>query len=172
MDNYDFYSGMNVLDFLTKVGKNFSVNTMSSRHSVASRLESGDGISFTEFSYQVLQGYDFHKLFKNQNCVLQIGGSDQWGNISSGIDLVRRLNRKQVYGLTTNLLVTKEGKKFGKSEGNAIWVDESTESLLALHNYVMSLADDQIPGLMKSLTFLEIEEIEVSFFFEIRKLKN
>lgn len=165
MDNLDFYKDMNVLDFLTQVGKSFSVNTMMSRHSVASRLDSGDGISFTEFSYQVLQGYDFYQLFGQKNCILQIGGSDQWGNISSGIDLVRRLEQEQVFGLTTNLLVTKEGKKFGKSEGNAIWVDDETKSLLALHNYIMSLPDDQIPLLLQSLTFISNEEIKVLFLF-------
>jgi len=152
---------MNVLEFLTKIGKFFNISMLLNRHTIASRLESGDGISYTEFSYQLLQGYDFLKLFKDKNCRLQLGGSDQYGNICSGIDLVRRIEGEQVSGLTTNLLLTADGHKFGKSEGNAIWASTDSESLLNCHQYLMNVSDSEVVQLLKSLTFIDMERIHV-----------
>ena len=151
---------MNVLDFLIDIGKHFSVSSMINRHTVAKRLESGEGISYTEFSYQVFQAIDYLQLCRTRKCILQVGGSDQYGNIASGIDLIRRVNRQQVFGLTTPLMLTKNGEKFGKTEGNAVWASNSKESLFACHQYLMSVPDRDVIKLLKSLTFMSLEEIE------------
>lgn len=158
--NLEFYSGMNSLSFLADVGRHFRVNTLLSRDSVQNRLNSQEGISFTEFSYQLLQAYDFLKLYQTRKCILQIGGSDQWGNIVSGVELVRKLEKQTVYGLTTPLLTTTDGKKFGKSEGNAIWVTQQPEDLLEMYQYLINLPDPLIEDLLFRLTFLPESEIQ------------
>lgn len=123
-NNYDWFGGMNVLTFLRDIGKHFSVNQMINKEAVKQRLNRDDqGISFTEFSYNLLQGYDFACLNKLHGVSLQIGGSDQWGNITSGIDLTRRLHQNQVFGLTVPLITKADGTKFGKTEGGAVWLD-------------------------------------------------
>ena len=118
---------MNTITFLREIGKHFRVSAMLSRDSVKSRMaenESGEGISFTEFSYQVLQSYDFYNLYKQENCLIQVGGSDQWGNIAAGCDFIRRKTQKEAYGMTIPLLVNQKGEKFGKSTGGgALWLD-------------------------------------------------
>lgn len=167
LNNNDFYEGMGFISFLRDVGKLFNMSTLLGRHSMSSRLQSEEGISYTEFSYQLLQGYDFYKLNKEQDCVLQIGGSDQYGNICSGIDLVKKMGKGKVFGLTTPLLVNADGQKFGKSEGNAVWVSDSNDHLLDCHQYLMNVTDSQVPGLLKALTFLDLEEISVSYLTHI-----
>lgn len=117
-NNMKFYEKLNVIEFIRDFGKHFRMNVLITKETVANRLNNEEGISFAEFSYQLLQAYDFYKLFQERNCVVQVGGSDQWGNITNGCDLVRKTLRKEVFGVTTPLLVTSTGKKFGKSEVN------------------------------------------------------
>lgn len=160
MDNYDHYKDMNVLEFLTNVGKNFPLAMMLNKQSVSSRLASENGISFTEFSYQILQAYDFYTLNKSHGCILQLGGSDQWGNITAGVDFTRRVSGNQVYGLTTPLLLASNGEKFGKSAGNALFIDpEDSQSLLSIHQYIMGLSDQEIGPLLRLITFMPMEEV-------------
>ena len=128
-NNADWFGSMNCLDFLRDIGKHFSVNAMLNKESVKQRIERDDvGISFTEFAYSLLQGYDFAELNKRHGAVLEIGGSDQWGNITAGIDLTRRLNQKQVFGLTLPLVTKSDGTKFGKTEGGAVWLNAKKTS--------------------------------------------
>ena len=128
-NNADWFGSMNCLDFLRDIGKHFSVNAMLNKESVKQRIERDDvGISFTEFAYSLLQGYDFAELNKRHGAVLEIGGSDQWGNITAGIDLTRRLHQKQVFGLTLPLVTKSDGTKFGKTEGGAVWLNAKKTS--------------------------------------------
>ena len=157
-NNYDWTKDFSYLDFLRDIGKLFSVNVMTARESVKRRLE-GSGITYTEFSYMLLQAYDFYYLYKNYNCSLQIGGSDQWGNIVAGIDLIRKLLSKQAYGITMPLLTKKDGSKFGKSAGNAVWLDKSKTSSFQLYQYCIRIADDEINKLLKVLSTIALDEI-------------
>ncbi|CUU23945.1 tyrosine--tRNA ligase [Duffyella gerundensis] len=159
-NNYDWFGSMNVLTFLRDIGKHFSVNQMINKEAVKQRLNRDDqGISFTEFSYNLLQGYDFACLNEQHNVVLQIGGSDQWGNITSGIDLTRRLHQNQVFGLTVPLITKSDGTKFGKTEGGAIWLDAKKTSPYKFYQFWINTADADVYRFLKFFTFLSLEEI-------------
>ncbi|MEE8728951.1 MAG: tyrosine--tRNA ligase [Rahnella inusitata] len=159
-NNYDWFGGMNVLTFLRDIGKHFSVNQMINKEAVKQRLNRDDsGISFTEFSYNLLQGYDFSELYSRHEVVLQIGGSDQWGNITSGIDLTRRMHQKQVFGLTVPLITKADGTKFGKTEGGAVWLDPKKTSPYKFYQFWINTADADVYRFLKFFTFMSIEEI-------------
>ena len=151
---------MNILTFLRDIGKFFRVGALLAKDSVSNRMAKEDGISYTEFSYQLLQAYDFKTLYQDKNCILQVGGIDQWGNISTGIDFIRKTLKKESYGLTIPLMTNEQGLKFGKSENNAIWVNEETDSLLAIHQYLINFSDFQVAFLLKSFTFLSMDQIK------------
>ena len=160
-NNADWFGSMNCLDFLRDIGKHFSVNAMLNKESVKQRIERDDvGISFTEFAYSLLQGYDFAKLNKRHGAVLEIGGSDQWGNITAGIDLTRRLNQKQVFGLTLPLVTKSDGTKFGKTEGGAVWLNAKKTSPYQFYQFWLKVADADVYKFLKYFTFLSIEEID------------
>ncbi|MGG2141127.1 tyrosine--tRNA ligase [Symbiopectobacterium sp. RP] len=159
-NNYDWFGGMNVLTFLRDIGKHFSVNQMINREAVKQRLNRDDvGISFTEFSYNLLQGYDFAALNEKYGVALQIGGSDQWGNITSGIDLTRRLHQNTVFGLTVPLITKSDGTKFGKTEDGAVWLDAKKTSPYKFYQFWINTADADVYRFLKFFTFLSIEEI-------------
>lgn len=159
VNNYDWVSKMSVIEFLRDLGKNFSLNTMLDRDTVKRRLES-DGMSYTEFSYMLLQANDFVHLRRNYGCRLQIGGSDQWGNIVSGVDLNRRLDAEKVHGLTVPLVTDAEGNKFGKSTGGGkLWLDAEQTSPYAWHQYFINAGDAVVVDYLKWFTFLTREEI-------------
>jgi len=159
LNNYDFYKNMNVLDFLRDVGKNLTVNYMLSKDSVKNRLETG--ISFTEFSYQLLQAYDFLYLYQNHDCILQMGGSDQWGNITTGTEFIRRnVPESKAYAVTTPLLTKSDGKKFGKSEEGNIWLDSKLTSPYKFYQFFINVDDAMTPKLMRYFSYKSKEEIE------------
>lgn len=160
LDNYDWLGGYTFLNFLRDVGRHFRVNVMLTKEMVKARLDSDEGISFTEFSYQLLQSYDFYHLYKNEKVELQLGGSDQWGNITAGLDLIRKLEGKSAYGMTFPLLTRSDGKKFGKTEGGAVWLDEAKLSPYQFYQYLIRLPDADVTRLMKMLTFMDLREIE------------
>ncbi|ENT1328370.1 tyrosine--tRNA ligase [Neisseria gonorrhoeae] len=161
-NNADWFGSMNCLDFLRDIGKHFSVNAMLNKESVKQRIDrDGAGISFTEFAYSLLQGYDFAELNKRHGAVLEIGGSDQWGNITAGIDLTRRLNQKQVFGLTLPLVTKSDGTKFGKTEGGAVWLNAKKTSPYQFYQFWLKVADADVYKFLKYFTFLSIEEIGV-----------
>ncbi len=166
VNNLDWIGEINVLDFLRDVGKHFSVNAMIQKESVKQRLDrEGEGISFTEFTYMILQSYDFAALNREHSCTLQIGGSDQWGNITGGIDLSRRLNRSQVFGLTLPLVTKADGTKFGKTEAGTIWLDSAKTSPYAFYQFWLNTADADVYKFLKYFTFLspaEIDDIEAA----------
>ena len=160
-NNADWFMSMNCLDFLRDIGKNFSVNAMLNKESVKQRLERDDvGISFTEFAYSLLQSYDFAQLNQRYGCVLQIGGSDQWGNITAGIDLTRRLNQATVYGLTLPLVTKSDGTKFGKTESGAVWLSAEKTSPYQFYQFWLKVADADVYQFLKYFTFLSIEQIQ------------
>ena len=159
-NNADWFMSMNCLDFLRDIGKNFSVNAMLNKESVKQRLERDDvGISFTEFAYSLLQSYDFSQLNQRYGCLLQIGGSDQWGNITAGIDLTRRLNQNAVFGLTLPLVTKSDGTKFGKTESGAVWLSKDKTSPYQFYQFWLKVADDDVYKFLKYFTFLSVEEI-------------
>lgn len=159
-NNYDWFGSMNVLTFLRDIGKHFSVNQMINKEAVKQRLNRDDqGISFTEFSYNLLQGYDFACLNERHDVVLQIGGSDQWGNITSGIDLTRRMHQNQVFGLTVPLITKSDGTKFGKTEGGAVWLDAKKTSPYKFYQFWINTADADVYRFLKFFTFLSLDEI-------------
>ena len=160
-NNADWFGSMNCLDFLRDIGKHFSVNAMLNKESVKQRIERDDvGISFTEFAYSLLQGYDFAELNKRYGAVLEIGGSDQWGNITAGIDLTRRLHQKQVFGLTLPLVTKSDGTKFGKTEGGAVWLNAKKTSPYQFYQFWLKVADADVYKFLKYFTFMSIEEID------------
>ena len=160
-NNYDWFGSMGALDFLRDIGKHFSVNAMIKKESVQQRISRDEqGISYTEFSYSLLQGYDFAELYRRYGCVLQIGGSDQWGNITAGTDLTRRLHQAQAFGLTLPLVTKSDGTKFGKTESGAIWLDARKTSPYAFYQFWMNTADADVYRFMKYFTFLPVEQIE------------
>lgn len=160
VNNLDWTADFNVLDFLRDIGKHFSVNNMIGKESVRQRLDrEGAGISFTEFAYMILQSFDFSELFRLHGCGLQIGGSDQWGNITGGIDLTRRLHGEQVFGLTLPLVTKSDGTKFGKTESGTIWLDASRTSPYAFYQFWLSTADADVYRFLRFFTFLPVEEI-------------
>ncbi|MEF1311446.1 tyrosine--tRNA ligase [Vibrio mytili] len=161
VNNADWMKDINVVDFFRDVGKYFSVNNMINRESVKQRLQRAEqGISFTEFSYSLLQSYDFAVLNRNHGCSLQIGGNDQWGNIVSGIDLTRRQNGEQVFGLTLPLITKSDGTKFGKTEGGAVWLDSEKTSPYMFYQFWLSTEDSDVYNLLRYYTFLSCEEID------------
>lgn len=161
VNNLDWVGNLNVLDFLRDVGKHFSVNNMIQKESVKQRIDrEGAGISFTEFTYMLLQSYDFAELANRDACTLQIGGSDQWGNIVGGVDLARRMYGKQVFGLTLPLVTKSDGTKFGKTESGTIWLDSSKTSPYAFYQFWMNTADADVYKFLRYFTFLPIEKIE------------
>ncbi|MCX8099176.1 MAG: tyrosine--tRNA ligase [Casimicrobiaceae bacterium] len=161
VNNYDWTAPYRYLDFLRDIGKHVSVNAMMAKESVKSRLERPEsGISYTEFSYQLLQAFDFAELYRRYGCTLQIGGSDQWGNITAGIDLGRRLHGAQLYGLTCPLLTTSDGKKMGKTERGALWLDPARTSAYAFYQYWINVADADVGMCLRYLTELPRREIE------------
>jgi tyrosyl-tRNA synthetase len=160
MNNDDWFVKYPVIDFLRDVGKHFRVNTMLTKESVKTRLDLQEGISFTEFSYQIIQAYDFYSLFIQHNVVAQCGGSEQWGNITAGIELIRKLTGKTAFGLTFPLLMRSDGKKFGKSESGAIWLAEDSLSSYDFYQHIVRTSDADVIKLMRMLTFMDLEEID------------
>ncbi|KAL7595711.1 tyrosine--tRNA ligase, chloroplastic/mitochondrial-like [Lactuca sativa] len=162
LNNYDWWKDVKLLDFLKDVGRFARVNTMMAKESVKRRLEASDqGLSYTEFTYQLLQGYDFVHLFKTENITVQIGGSDQWGNITAGTELIRKLHQSDsAYGLTFPLLLKSDGTKFGKSEDGAIWLSPSMLSPYKFYQYFFSIPDSDVVRFLKILTFLSLDEIK------------
>lgn len=160
INNYSWLNTYGFIDFLRDIGKSFRVGPMLAKESVKSRIQSEEGISYTEFSYQILQGYDFYYLAEKEDVVLQMGGSDQWGNITAGIELNRKLAGKPIYGLTYPLITRSDGAKFGKSEGQAIWLDPKKTSPYQFYQYLMQIADSDVIQMLKMLTFIKLSEIE------------
>lgn len=160
VNNFDFYKEMNVLDFLRNVGKTLTVNYMMNKESVKKRIETG--ISFTEFSYQLLQGYDFQCLFERNNCLIQMGGSDQWGNITSGTEFIRRNLGGKAYAITTPLLTRSDGRKFGKSEQGNIWLDPEMTSPYKFYQFWVNADDADIPNFTRYFTMQSKEEVEAA----------
>jgi tyrosyl-tRNA synthetase len=160
LNNNDWYKSFPLIDFLRDVGKFFRLSSMLSKESVKLRLETEEGMSFTEFSYQTLQGYDFYHLYANYGVELQLGGSDQWGNITAGIEFTRKKTSKTIFGLTFPLITRSDGKKFGKSESGAIWLDENKLSPYQFYQYLFNMPDADVISLLKRLTFLDLKEIE------------
>ena len=158
VNNYEWFQGYEFLDFLRDVGKYINVNYMLDKDIIRRRLETG--ITYAEFSYTLIQGYDFLRLFQDYDCILQASGSDQWGNITTGIDLIRKITGKTAYGFTMPLVLDKTGKKFGKSEGNALWLDKNKTSSYALYQYLINTDDSIVIDYLKIFTFLTKEEIE------------
>lgn len=158
VNNYDWTKDINVIDFLRDYGKYFNINYMLAKDKVKSRLESG--ITYAEFSYMILQALDFMHLYETRGVVLQVAGSDQWGNITSGIELTRKKLGKEVYGMVMPLVTDSNGVKFGKTEGNALWLDKKKTSSYELYQYLINLEDSMIIDYLKKLTFLSKEEIE------------
>ncbi|TAH18154.1 MAG: tyrosine--tRNA ligase [Cytophagales bacterium] len=167
VNNYDWFKEIGFLAFLRDVGKHLTINYMMSKDSVQKRLETG--ISFTEFSYQLLQGYDFYWLFKNKNVKLQMGGSDQWGNITTGTELIRRKDGGDAFALTTPLLTRADGQKFGKSESGNVWLDPSMTSPYKFYQFWLNVADADLPKLLRVFTLWDRETIEA---YEIESDKN
>lgn len=160
VNNLDWIGGMDVLSFLRDVGKHFSINNMINKESVKQRIErEGEGISFTEFTYMLLQSYDFTELFQRNQCTLQIGGSDQWGNIVGGIDLTRRVHGAHVFGLTMPLVTKSDGTKFGKTESGTIWLESSKTSPYAFYQFWLNTADADVYKFLRYFTFLSVGHI-------------
>lgn len=160
LNNDDWLGSFNLIEFLRDVGKHFRVGPMMGKESVRNRFESEEGISFTEFSYQLLQGYDFYHLFEKEGVAVQMGGSDQWGNITAGIEFTRKITGKANYGLTFPLLTRSDGAKFGKSEQGAIWLDPQKTSPYQFYQYLVRVADSDVVQLLRMLTFIDLEEIK------------
>ncbi|MGM7679831.1 tyrosine--tRNA ligase [Microbacterium sp. A94] len=160
VNNLDWTAPMSAIDFLREIGKHYRVGTMLKKDAVAARLNSDAGISYTEFSYQILQGMDFLELYRQYGCVLQTGGSDQWGNLTSGTDLIRRVEGTSAHAIGTPLITNSDGTKFGKSEGNAIWLDAEMCSPYRMYQFWLSTADADVIERLKVFTFLTKTEIE------------
>lgn len=158
VNNYDWTKDITFLDFLRDIGKYINVNYMLNKDIISRRLESG--ITYAEFSYTLLQGFDFLHLFKEKNCTLQAAGSDQWGNITTGIELIRKIEGTEAYGFTMPLILDKTGKKFGKSEGNALWLDKEKTSPYLIYQYLLNSDDSKVIEYLKVFTFLNKEEID------------
>ena len=158
VNNYDWTKNVTFLDFLRDIGKYINVNYMLNKDIISRRLESG--ITYAEFSYTLLQGFDFLHLFKEKNCTLQAAGSDQWGNITTGIELIRKIEGTEAYGFTMPLILDKTGKKFGKSEGNALWLDKEKTSPYLIYQYLLNSDDSKVIEYLKVFTFLNKEEID------------
>lgn len=164
VNNYDWISKFSFLEFIRDVGKHITVNYMMSKDSVKRRIEDGNGLSFTEFSYQLIQGYDFYHLWKNENCSIQLGGSDQWGNIVTGTELIRKMGGGSAYALTVPLITKSDGSKFGKTEGGSVWLDPEKTSPYAFYQFWLNVSDDDASKYIRIFTILDqttIEALEV-----------
>ena len=161
VNNLDWTAGLDLLSFLRDIGKHFSINAMIQKESVKQRIDrEGSGISYTEFTYMILQSYDFAELNRRYGCGLQLGGSDQWGNITGGIDLTRRMQGKQVFGLTMPLITKTDGTKFGKTESGTIWLDPARTSPYAFYQFWLATADADVYKFLKYFTFMTVAEID------------
>ncbi|KQR52281.1 tyrosine--tRNA ligase [Leifsonia sp. Leaf336] len=160
VNNLDWTAPLSAIDFLREIGKHFRVGTMLKKDAVAARLNSDEGISYTEFSYQILQGLDFLELYRQYGCVLQTGGSDQWGNLTSGTDLIRKVEGAHAHAIGTPLILNSDGTKFGKSEGNAIWLDAKLTSPYRIYQFWLNADDADVIDRLKVFTFLHRDEIE------------
>ena len=160
VNNLDWTAPLSAIDFLREIGKHFRVGTMLKKDAVAARLNSDEGISYTEFSYQILQGFDFLELFRQYDCKLQSGGSDQWGNLTSGTDLIRKVEGQSAHAIGTPLITNSDGTKFGKSEGNAIWLDAEMCSPYRFYQFWLNASDADVIDRLKVFTFLSRAEIE------------
>ncbi len=161
VNNIDWLGEMKLLEFLRDIGKHYTVNELIKKEAIANRLQSETGLSYTEFAYPLLQGYDFLQLFESKNCTVQVGGSDQWGNIISGVDLIRRKKQAEAFAITTPLVVDKAtGKKFGKSEGNAVWLDDKKTSPYEFYQFWLNMSDESVIEHLKRFTLLSLSEIE------------
>ena len=158
LNNYDWNAGWSFLDFIREVGKHITVNYMMSKDSVKKRIESG--LSFTEFSYQLLQAYDYKYLYENYGCRLQMGGSDQWGNITSGTELIRKTTSGEAFALTCPLITKADGKKFGKTEKGNVWLDAEKTSPYAFYQFWLNTSDEDAKRFIRIFTFMGKEEIE------------
>ncbi len=161
VNNYDWFKEMNFLTFIRDVGKHITVNYMMAKDSVKKRLEGESGISFTEFTYQLIQGYDFYWLYQHKNCKLQMGGSDQWGNITTGTELIRRKTGGEAFAFTCPLLTKSDGGKFGKSEKGNVWLDAEKTSPYQFYQFWLNAADADAKKWIKIFTFLPKEEIDM-----------
>jgi len=166
VNNLDWTAPMSAIDFLRDIGKHYRVGKMLSKDSVSARLNSDAGISYTEFSYQILQGMDYLELYRRYGCILQTGGSDQWGNLTSGTDLIHRVEGKSAHAMTTPIITDHTGKKFGKSEGNAVWLDAELTSPYAFYQFWLNVDDADVAKLLKIFTFLSRAEI-IALEFQI-----
>ena len=160
VNNLDWTSPLSAIDFLREIGKHFRVNKMIAKDAVSARLNSDSGISFTEFSYQILQGMDFLELYRRYGCTMQTGGSDQWGNLTSGTDLIHKVEGGSAHILATPLITNSDGKKFGKSEGNAVWLDADLTSSYAFYQFWLNVEDADVVDRLKVFTFLSRAEID------------
>lgn len=160
VNNYDWMAQFSFLEFIRDVGKHITVNYMMAKDSVKRRLEDGNGLSFTEFSYQLIQGYDFFHLWKNNNCSIQLGGSDQWGNIVTGTELIRRMGGGSAYALTVPLITKADGTKFGKTEGGSVWLDPEKTSPYAFYQFWLNVSDEDASKYIRIFTTLDKETIE------------
>ena len=160
VNNYDWISEFSFLDFIRDVGKHITVNYMMSKDSVKRRLEDGNGLSFTEFSYQLIQGYDFYHLWKNENCTIQLGGSDQWGNIVTGTELIRRMGGGSAFALTVPLITKADGTKFGKTEGGSVWLDPEKTSPYAFYQFWLNVSDEDASKYIRIFTVLDQATVE------------
>ncbi len=161
VNNYDWLKELKLIDFLRDIGKNFTVNNLIKKDAISARLQSDTGLSYTEFAYPLLQATDYLELYRRYDCRMQIGGSDQWGNIVAGVDLVRRKEDTEVHAFTFPLLVDKAtGRKFGKSEGNALWLDGNKTSPYQMYQFLLNISDESVEDLLKKLTLLTLDEIE------------
>lgn len=167
VDNYDWLKDINILDFLRDIGKHINVNYMINKDIISRRLETG--ITFAEFSYTLLQGYDFLHLYETKNCIMQAAGSDQWGNITTGVELIKKKLGKEAYAFTMPLILDTNGNKIGKSEGNALWLDKEKTSPYELYQYIINFDDAKVLEYLKVFTFLSKEEIEKIYNEHIRK---
>ena len=162
VNNYDWMSKFSIIDFSRDIGKHITVNYMMTKESVKKRIskETTQGMSFTEFTYQLIQGYDFLHLYKDMNCMLQMGGSDQWGNITTGTELIRRKENKKAYAMTCPLIKKSDGSKFGKSEGGNIWLDKNKTSVYKFYQYWLNISDEDALSYIKVFTFLSKSQVE------------
>lgn len=158
VNNYDWTKDITFIDFLRDYGKYFNINYMINKDIIKRRLD--EGISYTEFSYMLMQAYDFLWLYQNKNCIMQVAGQDQWGNITSGVELIRKALNKDAYAFTMPLVTTKSGVKFGKSEGNALWLDKDKTSPYQMYQYLINSEDEMVIDYLKRFTFLSKEEID------------
>lgn len=160
VNNLEWLSELKIIDFLREVGKHYTVNELIKKDAIATRLQSDTGLSYTEFAYPLLQGFDYLQLFESKNCTVQVGGSDQWGNIISGVELIRRKKQAEVFAITVPLIIDKTtGKKFGKSEGNAVWLDVEKTSPYTFYQFWLNVADENVIDYLKIFSLTPLEEI-------------